>query len=266
MSTSIAKRPLIGVNACSQWLPGKHPFFIVGEKYVQSVAQGAGGMPMVIPALGDDLPIGQIVELLDGLLLTGSPSNIEPHHYQGGPSAADSEHDPKRDATTLPLIRAAIDAGVPVLGICRGFQEMNVALGGSLHQKVHDLEEYLDHREDKQASIDQQYNALAHSIEIVKGGLLASIWPESGQVQVNSLHGQGVDQLAPGLSVEAKAEDGLIEAFSVDNAKTFALAVQWHPEWQWHPEKDQVDDFPFYRAIFKAFGDACRARQISRTN
>ena len=255
--------PLIGVNACSQRLPEKHPFFIVGEKYVRSVAEGAGGLPLVIPALGDQIPIDQLVSQLDGLLLTGSPSNIEPHHYQGEPSDPGSEHDPSRDATTLPLVRAAVAAGVPILGICRGFQEMNVALGGTLHQKVHEVEGYHDHREDKTTSIIDQYNALTHSITIQQGGVLANIWSTSTEVMVNSLHGQGIKDLAPGLEVEARADDGLIEAFSVKHARQFALAVQWHPEWQWHPSEG-VGEFPFYRAILKAFGDACRQRKQQR--
>lgn len=255
--------PIIGVNACSQRLPEKHPFYIVGEKYVRSVAEGAGGLPLVIPALGDLLPIEQIVSQLDGLLLTGSPSNIEPHHYQGEPSDPDSEHDPSRDATTLPLIRAAIAAGVPILGICRGFQEMNVALGGTLYQKVHEVDGFRDHREDKTLSISAQYNTLAHSVALQPGGVLSQLWSESTEVMVNSLHGQGIRDLAPGLQIEAIADDGLIEAFSVQQAAQFALAVQWHPEWQWHPGED-VGEFPFYRAIFTAFGKACRERQQKR--
>ncbi len=255
--------PLIGVNACSQRLPEKHPFFVVGEKYVRSVAEGAGGLPLVIPALGDEIPIEQLVAQLDGLLLTGSPSNIEPHHYNGEPSDADSEHDPSRDATTLPLVRAAISAGVPLLGICRGFQEMNVALGGTLHQKVHEVDGYHDHREDKTTSIIEQYNTLAHSVRIQPGGVLANLWPDTIEVMVNSLHGQGIKQLAPGLEIEALADDGLIEAFSVKKAQQFALAVQWHPEWQWH-RGEGVGEFPFYRAILQAFGNACRLRQQQR--
>ena len=127
--------PLIGVIACNQRL-GSHPFNIVGEKYLLGVVNGAKGWPLVIPSLGADQPIEAILARLDGILFTGSPSNVEPHLYAGVPSEAGTHHDPKRDATTLPLIRAAIAAGVPVLGICRGFQEMNVAFGGSLHQKL----------------------------------------------------------------------------------------------------------------------------------
>ena len=253
---------LIGVSACSQHLPGQHPAFMVGEKYVRAIALGAGGIPVVIPALGSELPIPQLVEMLDGILLTGSPSNVEPHHYQGAPAEPGSE-DPQRDATTLPLIRAAIDAGVPLLGICRGFQEMNVALGGTLHQKLHETGRYSEHREDRNLSLADQYTR-GHPISLALGGVLARLWEGDGDPLVNSLHGQGVDQLAPVLFVEATAADGLVEAFSVPGAASFTLAVQWHPEWQWRPGSD-AGDFPFYRAILKAFGEACLARRMQRS-
>ena len=255
-------RPLIGVSACSQHIPGRHPGFSVGEKYVRAVAEGAGGMPLVIPALGDALPPDQLVSVLDGILLTGSPSNIEPHHYQGPCSDPNTLHDPQRDATTLPLIRAAIAAGVPILGLCRGFQEMNVAFGGTLHQKLHQTGHYQEHREDQDLPLDQQYGR-GHIIRIASGGVLAGIWPASATVPVNSLHEQGIQDLAPGLTVEATAEDGLVEAFSITNAQSFALAVQWHPEWQWQPGV-AAGEYPFYHALLKSFGEACLARRADR--
>ncbi|MFC4257767.1 gamma-glutamyl-gamma-aminobutyrate hydrolase family protein [Marinobacter lacisalsi] len=258
--------PLIGISACSQHSDGEHPIFTFGEKYSRAVSEGAGGLPVAIPALGAGLPLQQLVERLDGLLLTGSPSNIEPHHYRDEGSEPGTAHDPKRDATTLPLIRAAVAAGVPVLGICRGFQEMNVAMGGTLYQKLHTTGRFREHREDKTTTLDQRYTT-GHDIRIQPGGRLAQIWPQSETVYVNSLHEQGVRDLAPGLRVEAVAEDGLVEAFSLIDAPAFTLAVQWHPEWQWHPCHD-VGDFPFYRALLGAFGEACaqraRARGVSR--
>ncbi|MEX0605822.1 MAG: gamma-glutamyl-gamma-aminobutyrate hydrolase family protein [Marinobacter sp.] len=259
-----SKRPLIGVSACSQQLPGRHPGFSVGEKYVRAVAEGAGGIPLIIPALGEALPPDQLVGALDGILLTGSPSNIEPYHYQGQPSDPGTLQDPQRDATTLPLIRAAIAAGVPILGLCRGFQEMNVAFGGTLHQKLHETRQYQEHREDKELPLDEQYSR-GHVIRIARGGVLATIWPGSTTVPVNSLHEQGIKDLAPGSIVEATAEDGLIEAFSISNARSFALAVQWHPEWQWQPGVP-AGAFPFYRALLKSFGEACLARRTGRTD
>lgn len=250
----MARLPLIGVTACSKQV-GLHAYHISGDKYVRAVATAAKGLPLIIPSLGPLLEPTDILDGLDGLLFTGSPSNVEPFHYRGPASEPGTAHDPARDATTLPLIRAAIAAGVPVLGICRGFQEMNVAFGGSLYQKVHEVPGMLDHREDDSQPVDVQYGP-AHAVRIVPGGVLAGLGLP-GQIQVNSIHSQGVQHLAPGLRAEATAPDGLIEAFSVVQGKAFALGVQWHPEWQ-------VSSNPDYLAIFQAFGEACRQRSIQR--
>ncbi|WPC04968.1 gamma-glutamyl-gamma-aminobutyrate hydrolase family protein [Pseudomonas benzenivorans] len=246
--------PLIGVTACTKQI-GLHPYHITGDKYVRAVVVGAGGLPLIIPALGELIDQPSLLDNLHGLLFTGSPSNVEPHHYSGPPSSAGTQHDPARDRTTLPLIRQAIDAGIPVLGICRGFQEMNVAFGGSLHQKVHELPGMMDHREPQDAPLEVQY-APAHPLQVQPGGLLAGLGLPR-EIEVNSIHGQGVERLAPGLRVEALAPDGLIEAFSVEGAPSFALGVQWHPEWQ-------VGSNPNYLAIFQAFGEACRKRAGQR--
>ena len=230
---------------------GLHPFHAVGEKYARAVLDAAGGLPLLIPALAEELRLDELVERLDGLLFTGSPSNVEPHHYEGPPSHPGTLHDPARDATTLPLIRRAVRAGVPVLGICRGFQEVNVAFGGSLHQRVHEVPGHMDHRDDESQPLDVQYGP-AHEVTLEPGSLLRSL-AGTDRVRVNSLHSQGVDRLGPDLAVEARAPDGLIEAFRVKNASRFAIAVQWHPEWQ-------VMSNTFSRAIFAAFGDASRER------
>ncbi|MEH6491642.1 gamma-glutamyl-gamma-aminobutyrate hydrolase family protein [Halopseudomonas sp.] len=247
---SVARKPVIGISCCTDQI-GLHPFNIVGEKYIMGVVDGANGLPLLIPALGAALDTEQLLDLLDGILFTGSPSNVEPHHYAGPASAEGTKHDPKRDATTLPLIRAAIERGVPVLGICRGFQEMNVAFGGSLHQRLYEVGGFIEHREQKDQPVAIQYG-LSHEVQVEPGGLLYDI-AGCSSAQVNSLHTQGVDRLAPALQPEARASDGLIEAFSVRQAPNFALGVQWHPEWQ-------VKDNAFYLSIFQAFGDACRAR------
>lgn len=246
--------PLIGVTACTKQI-GLHTFHIAGDKYLRAVVTGAGGLPLVIPALADLLDQPTLLARLDGLMFTGSPSNVEPHHYQGPPSAPGTAHDPDRDRTTLPLIRAAVDAGVPVLGICRGFQEMNVAMGGSLYQKVHEAGPFADHRERPDDPLDLQY-APSHAVHVQPGGVFERLGlPE--QFQVNSLHGQGVERLAPGLRAEALAPDGLVEAFSVEGASVFAVGVQWHPEWQVRSNSNCL-------AIFNAFGDACRQRAGQR--
>lgn len=250
----MSRLPLIGVTACSKQI-GLHAYHISGDKYVRAVASAAKGLPLILPSLADLLTSSDILDALDGILFTGSPSNIEPFHYNGPASAPGTAHDSARDATTLPLIRAAVEAGVPVLGICRGFQEMNVAFGGSLHQKVHEAGPFMDHREDDSLPLEGQY-APSHPVHVQPGGVLAGLGLAS-ETQVNSIHGQGIERLAPGFRVEAVAPDGLIEAVSVIEGKAFALGVQWHPEWQ-------VSLNPDYLAIFQAFGDACRKRALQR--
>jgi len=247
--------PTVGVPA-DRRIVGPHPFHIVGEKYLRAVVDGAGGLPLMIPALGRHIDRTHMLETMDGLLFTGSPSNVEPHHYGGPPSEEGTLHDPERDEMTLPLILQALDMGVPVLAVCRGFQEMNVALGGTLHQHVERVPGYHDHREDHEAPLEEQY-APAHPVHLVPGGYLAGLASGDDEPMVNSLHGQGIDRLAAGVTVEARADDGLIEAFTVDGARSFALGVQWHPEWQ-------VVDNPFYLAIFRAFGEACLQRASHR--
>jgi putative glutamine amidotransferase len=250
----LQRKPIVGIPADRKDMRGV-PFHAVGEKYIVAVHDAAQCMPMLVPGLGDELDLHAVIEGVDGILLTGSQSNVEPHHYAGFPSEPGTLHDPHRDATTLPLIPQVLDGGIPLLAICRGFQEMNVALGGTLHQSVHQQAGLQDHREDKTLPVDERYLPV-HEVVLIEGGLLAGL-AGTTTVKVNSLHAQGVDRLAPGLVVEAVAPDGLIEAFSVHGASAFALAVQWHPEWR-------VLHNPFYAAIFRAFGDACRQRQMRR--
>lgn len=244
----MSTRPIIGVPACRRILD-PHPFHIVGEKYLQAVIDGADALPLVIPVMAEHLDIEELLAQVDGVLLTGSPSNIEPHHYAGDPSETGTLHDPHRDAATLPLTKRALDAGIPLLAVCRGFQEVTVALGGTLHQKVHEVPGYHMHKENPDDPLDVQY-APSHELNLVEGGELHKL-AGATSVMVNSLHSQGVAKLPDGVTVEAIADDGLIEGFSVDNAPGFALAVQWHPEWQ-------VMKNEFSMAIFRAFGNACR--------
>lgn len=247
--------PLVGLPT-DRKIIGPHPFQAAGEKYIRAVMSGAEAMPLLIPSMDPPLDLEALLDDLDGLLLTGAYSNIEPHHFSDEPSYEGNLHDPARDRNTLSLVPMAISKGLPVLAVCRGIQEVNVALGGTLHQKVHDAPGYSDHRENMGDSLDEQYGP-AHAVALAPGGLLARI-ADSDQVMVNSLHGQGLRDLGRGLVVEATASDGLVEAVRLDSNDTFLLAVQWHPEWK-------VTENPFYLGTFRAFGEACRARMMRRT-
>ena len=225
------------------------PTHQVNDEYVIAIRDGAGALPLLIPSTDTPLAIADILKAVDGLLFTGAPSNVAPSHYDGTPRPG-TELDPSRDAITLPLLRAAIAAGKPVLAICRGFQELNVALGGSLHQHVHEIPGRLDHREPQSASSRDVEYAPAHTVQLAADGVLARLTGQASAM-VNSLHHQGIDRLAPGLKVEATAPDSQIEAVSMPGAPGFLLGVQWHPEWRWAED-------PLSRALFAAFGDALR--------
>ena len=224
--------------------------------YVDAVARVAGALPLALPAAPDASDADSLIDGIDGLVLAGSLSNVAPQRYGASPLPATVLLDPDRDATILGLLPRLIAAGVPVLGVCRGFQEVNVAYGGTLDAAVHQRPGALDHREgDHDRPVPRWYDD-SHAIDIVPGGLLA-LWMPSLRVAVNSLHHQGVARLGRGLRVEATAPDGLVEAFSVEGAPAFALAVQWHPEMRTH-------DCPLAHAIFAAFGAACRQRRAER--
>ncbi len=251
----MSRPAFVGLPADRKYI-GQLPFHAVGEKYIRAAVEAAGLVPVLVPALGREVPLEAILERLDGVILTGAVSNIEPHHYSHEPSWEGNEHDTHRDATTLPLVTLAIEMDRPVLALCRGFQEVNVALGGTLYQKVHETPELHDHREDTGLPLVEQYGP-AHPVRLEPGGLLARL--HGGvEAMVNSLHGQGIRQLAPGLVTEARAPDGLVEAARLDQPDRFLVGVQWHPEWQ-------VTQNPFYLELFKAFGAACRERASKRT-
>ena len=224
------------------------------EKYLRAVWQGADAVPLLIPAM-DDIPPATLVARLDGLLLPGARSDIGPEQYGGRQPDPDRERDPARDGAALPLIRAALAADLPVLAICRGIQEINVALGGTLHPAVHAVSGRHDHRAVPDLPLDERYAYDAHEVRFAPGGLVASLIRAEG-IAVISLHYQGIDQLAPGLVVEATASDGQIEAVRAPAARFF-VGVQWHPE-------HRVDDNEFSRTLFRAFGEACRARAARR--
>jgi putative glutamine amidotransferase len=230
---------------------GPHPFHAVGEKYIAAVRDGADTLPFLIPVLPVPIAPDEILDRIDGLLFTGSPSNVSPRRYDGPAPREGVMQDENRDATSLPLLEAAIARGTPALCVCRGFQELNVALGGSLHQHIQEQPGRDDHRENKDDPLETQYGP-AHDVRVMDGGLLATLVAERS-FPVNSLHSQGIDRIAAPLHADAVAPDGIVEAVSLPGAKGFLLGVQWHPEWRWREN-------PVSRAIFAAFGRALRER------
>lgn len=242
------KRPIIGIPADVKQL-GEHPFNVVGTKYIDAIVNIAECTPILLPAIGRRQDIANILSVIDGLFLTGAVSNVEPQRYGKTLLNPDTLLDKSRDATTFPLIDAVLNAGKPLFGVCRGFQELNVAMGGTLHQAVHEQTNMMDHRE-KSGSLAIQYGP-AHQVKLTKNGLLQQLFAHADEITVNSIHGQGIAQLGNHLTIEATAPDGLVEAISVSNAKNFALAVQWHPEWKAADNKQSI-------ALFNAFGQACK--------
>jgi putative glutamine amidotransferase len=250
VSTPRSSKPVVLVPSCNRVL-GQHPFHVAGRKYIEAVRL-AGGLPLIVPVAHAD-EIDALLDLADGVLLTGSPSNVHPRHFGEDVRDTSLPLDTDRDDWTLLLIPRVVERGIPLFAICRGFQETNVALGGTLHQAVHEVEGQHDHRGASGAAdapADLVYG-LAHPVDVQPGGVLATILPEP-HIQVNSVHGQGVNRLAPGLRVEARAPDGLVEAFSVERSPGFTLCVQWHPEWQ-------AASNPISVRLLRAFGDACTA-------
>lgn len=258
----MSARPLVGISGCTKSI-NERGWHAAAVKYSEAALHAVGAMPLVIPPVGSIAFAGEqgratldnLLGRLDGLILTGSPSNVEPHHY-GQPSRDGTLHDGDRDSTTLPLIRRAIELAVPIFAICRGLQEVNVALGGSLHQHVHEREDRSDHRSPRSRNPeirdpDVNYGP-AHPVAISPGGLLAALIGKP-EIDVNSLHGQGIDQLAAPLAVEAVAPDGQIEAVSHRSAPGFFFAVQWHPEHR------ALENWVSMR-LFGAFGEAVRRR------
>lgn len=254
----------MNASPCMVWLPADHrlmgdhghqmPYLLLGDKYARAVKEGAQAQPVMFP-LADTGQIGELLALVDGVMLTGSPSNVHPSHFDEVVADPSLPLDADRDLLTLALVKACVQASVPLLGICRGFQEINVALGGTLHQRVHEVPGMADHREPGGVPFDEQY-AARHDIRLVPGSVFET-WAGGLHARVNSLHGQGINRLAPGLEPMAFAPDGLVEAFGVKDAHTFAYAVQFHPEWR-------CRETPFYNAIFEAFGRACRSRHSLR--
>ena len=246
--------PLVGISA-SVRPDDDLPAHFCGDKYVRCVSDGAGCLPVILPALGAWYDFDDLADRLDGLLLTGGLANIEPHRYGAETLERHGPYDPMRDDTVLPLVRAVLARGTPLLAICRGIQEVNVALGGTLYPAVHEVPGHLDHRAPQGKPVEVRYGQ-RHTVRLIEGGRLHRLLGRT-EISVNSLHRQGIDRPASRLAVEAVAPDGVVEAVHVLDSAGFAIAVQWHPEWRFQ-------DDPPSAALFRAFGDACRDHAARR--
>ncbi len=244
-------KPLIGISCCVKLFGiSAMANHAASDTYVRATDRVIGGVPVLMPANGELADIETLLARIDGIMLTGSRSNVHPSNYNGPPHAEGTPEDPARDGMTLRLIRAAVAQGVPLLAICRGMQELNVALGGSLHQRLQDLPDRFDHTAVMQPNRKVTIGK-AHGVRVTSGGWLHRL-AGALDIPVNSLHNQGVERLAPGLHVEAVAPDGTVEAVR-GSGPGFVIGVQWHPEYDW--ETDTIS-----RRIFEAFGQAVRAR------
>ncbi|MFW6093010.1 MAG: gamma-glutamyl-gamma-aminobutyrate hydrolase family protein [Pseudomonadota bacterium] len=257
-----AARPVVLIP-CDVKQVGIHPFHCVGEKYINAVAHGARTWPLLVPALGagtdldplvDHVDLASLLDLADGVFLPGSVSNVEPRRY-GGDEDTEMLTDPQRDALALDLVHRALEDRVPLFAVCRGMQELNVVLGGTLHPHLHRVPELMDHREDTALERADQYQP-AHPVHLRPGGFLHQLLGTT-EIAVNSLHGQGIRELADELVAEGTAPDGVVEAVSCPGRPGFVLGVQWHPEWRYHEDATS-------EALFRAFGDAVWARYRAR--
>ena len=249
-----AKAPIIGVPMCVKSIEGQNIHW-VGDKYLRAITEVAQGYPLSFPALGEIIHLDDILDRLDGLMFTGSASNVAVHHYKGDPDRPESPQDPGRDGITLPLIRRAVEREMPILCICRGMQELNVALGGTLHTQIHTKPDHLDHRSLENVPFEEKY-APRHEVNFTEDGKFAKLLAKK-KTMINSLHWQAMEKLSPRLMVEGRAPDGVIEAVSIKDYVNFGLATQWHPEFKASENPDSVK-------LFQAFGNACRQYAVEK--
>ncbi|CAN7441623.1 gamma-glutamyl-gamma-aminobutyrate hydrolase family protein [Phenylobacterium sp. LjRoot225] len=246
-------RPVLGVTCCRRSVGGEAAQSVM-ERYVASALRYADAAGLLVPALPELMRAREIAPLLDGLLLTGSPSNVEPARYgQAGAEDRAGPYDPARDAMAAALVEEMLNLGKPVFGVCRGLQELNVILGGTLRRDLSRSPDLIDHHAPADADLGAMF-AHSHEVALTPGGLLARSFGRP-QITVNSVHFQGLDRLAPGLTVEATAPDGIVEAVSADILGAQVLAVQWHPEWR--PETN-----PDSQMFFQLLGRALRGERL----
>jgi putative glutamine amidotransferase len=245
-----ARRPVVGIIGNQNLLDGSYPVHSGGRMNSEAVAQAAGCLPLIIPPCPGLVSVAELLDLCDGFLLTGGRPNVHPSEYGEAETPAHGAFDRSRDAVTLPLIRACVERGQPFLGICRGFQEVNVAMGGTLHPEIRDLPGRMNHRMPPDGSLEEKF-ALRHPVRFTRDGPFHRLLGAE-EVMTNSLHGQGIARPGPRITIDGTAPDGTAEAIWVQGAPGFTLSVQWHPEWQACAD-------PVSRPLFQAFGAACQA-------
>jgi putative glutamine amidotransferase len=252
------KRPVVGVIASMHLAENRFAAQRVGERNLRAVADVAGALPIMFAGTPEITDIGELLGLVDGVLLTGARANVHPTHFGAEPHVKYEPYDRGRDDLALELVRVCVDSGVPLLGICRGFQEMNVAFGGSLHPEIRELPGRVNHRmprlENGEIHPDQEVIfGDRHDVRLVPEGAFAKLFGRDN-IRVNSLHGQGILDPGQRVVVEGVADDGTIEAIRIADAPGFALGVQWHAEYD--PQTNPVN-----RALFQAFGEAVSGRK-----
>ncbi|MGE4612048.1 MAG: gamma-glutamyl-gamma-aminobutyrate hydrolase family protein [Paracoccaceae bacterium] len=244
------RRPVVGIIGNAHEVASQYIVQGVGMMNLEAVSSVSNAVPVIIPALPSLGSVQEVISLCDGFVFTGGRPNVHPKHYGEEATEAHGQFDLDRDALTLPLIRACVAKSIPILGICRGFQEFNVAFGGTLHPEIRDIPGRINHRMPPDGTIEEKFEH-SHTVQLTQGGVFAKLFG-SDEILVNSLHGQGICQPGDRVVIEGRAPDNTPEAINIDGAENFALAVQWHPEW--NAEHDEVS-----RPLFEAFGKALRS-------
>lgn len=248
-------RPIVGIIGNFDLLYEHYPAHTAGTMNSVAVAQVSGCLPLIIPSDPDLVSVPELMAACDGFLFTGGRPNVHPEEYGHAETAAHGTFDRSRDAVALPLIRALVQSGQPLFGVCRGFQEVNVAMGGTLAPEIRDLPGRMNHRMPPEGDLEHKFSRL-HSVHLVAGGAFANLFGAT-EIETNTLHGQGICTAGPRVIVEGRAEDGTPEAIRIDGAAGFTLSVQWHPEFR-------AGEDPVSKPLFEAFGDACRAFRAGR--
>ena len=248
-------RPVVGVIGSNYLMNDQYPVVTGSVMCCEAVTEVSGAVPLVVPANPEIMDIDALCAACDGFLFTGARANVHPEEYGEDPTPAHGDFDPGRDGMTLPLIRACVESGQPILAICRGFQEMNVAMGGSLYPEIRDLPGRMNHRMPPDGTIEEKFE-LRHDVSLTQGGVFHDLFGAQ-VVRTNTLHGQGIKEKGARVVIDGVAPDGTPEAIYVEGAPGFALGVQWHAEYR-------AGEDPVSRPLFKAFGDALRAWRAFR--